>query len=51
MSRYHAHAWGFWWCFVNGWVPAERLSHPMHLGAASIVQEIQPGVVLYEVSA
>ena len=48
---YQAHAWGLWWCFVNGWVTAEQLRHPMHISAASIVREVQPGVVLYEVSA
>lgn len=49
---YQAHAWGMWFCFVNGWVRAEELrpAH-MHISAASIVKEAQPGVVLYEVSA
>jgi hypothetical protein len=51
-NRYQAHAWGHWFCFVAGWVRAEDLRPvTMHISAASILCEEQPGVVLYEVSA
>jgi hypothetical protein len=51
-DRYEAYAWGHWFCFVNGWVRAENLRFVhMHISAAAIVREAQPGVVLYEVSA
>jgi hypothetical protein len=51
VSRYHAHAWGFWWCWVDGWVSADKLRFPMHISAGCALRDAQPGVVLYEVSA
>lgn len=51
MSRYYVHAFGWWFCMVNGWVRSPEGVSPRCKAAVEIVKDVQPGVNLYEVSA
>jgi len=53
MSHYYVSAFGWWFCMVHGWVRDPERVHGggMHLAVAQIVKQVQPGVVLVEVSA
>jgi hypothetical protein len=50
--NHYVYAWGCWFCLVSGWVRSPDQVHgTMHRAVAEIVLQVQPGVVLVEVSA
>jgi hypothetical protein len=50
MNRYYVTAFGMYFCMVRGWVWDVDSVRPVHRCVADIVKEVQPGVVLVEVS-
>jgi hypothetical protein len=44
-------AWGHWFSMVRGWQREPELARPYWRAAAEIVQQVQPGVIVVEVSA
>lgn len=51
MTRCYVSAWGMWFCMVDGWVDSAEKVRPISMPAACGVKEVQPGVVVLEVSA
>jgi hypothetical protein len=51
VSRYYVHAFGMWFCMVKGWVREPQEVVIMTRRSAEVVKQVQPGVVLLEVSA